>query len=204
MGAWLAFLLSGAHHVREREGGRDVTGGGPAQTPAPSLNSRSLSEIRTGALTKQEVLTEWGEWLSRSWSWDWWVTLTFDPRKIESASSTHTAVGWSQSDRFWHEWLGAAVGDSQSAESVLPSVYWLRGREPNPWRYGTHFHALVGGVPTGTSRSAAWAAWFERHGMARVEPYDPMRGAGFYVSKYVVKQLGDLTFSPNAGDYKRE
>lgn len=179
-----------------------MPGGMSGATPAPSLNSRSLPADRSGWLTKREVQDSWGDWLSKSWRWDWWVTLTFDQRKLEQGSSTHTAVGWSQSDRFWREWLRDSVGDSESSDGLVPSVYWLRGREPNPYRYGTHFHALVGGVPTDTSRRLAWEAWFKRHGMARVEPYDPTKGAGFYVSKYVTKTLGDLTFSPNAGRFQ--
>lgn len=170
-----------------------------ATDSGPSLNSRSLS---AGWLSKKEVLTEWGDWLSRTWRWDWWVTLTYDPKRVPSSNGTHTAVGWGLSDRHFHDWLADSVGDSESAESIIPSVYWLRGREPNPWRYGTHFHALIGGVPMGTSRQRAWGAWFKEHGLARIEPYDPTRGAGFYVSKYVVKQLGDLTFSPNAGSFQ--
>ncbi len=169
----------------------------------PSLNSRSLPCSQgDGWLSKREVMDSWGDWLSRTWSWDWWVTLTYDPRKVEAASSTHTATGWAASQRDWTRWLGESVGDAASAESVLPGVYWLRGREPNPWRYGTHFHALIGGVPTGTSRRLAWEKWFEPHGMARIEPYDPRRGAGWYVSKYVIKQLGDIQFSPNIGNFQ--
>lgn len=161
----------------------------------PSSNSRSLpSEGLT--LSREEVKGAWGEWLSR-WQWDWWVTLTYDPKRRPSASATHTAVGWSLSNRHWHEWLAEAVGDSSGSSPWPGSPFWVRGREPNPWRYGTHFHALVGGVGTDTSRKRAWESWFIKHGLARIEPYDPRRGAGYYVSKYVIKELGDITFSPN-------
>lgn len=171
----------------------------PADTVAgadsgPSSNSRSLPNSGSDPLSRSEVLGAWGDWLNR-YEWDWWVTLTYDPKRAPNGRGGHTAVGWSLSERHWHEWLGQSVGDSQGSASVLPSTYWVRGREPNPYRYGTHFHALVGGVPMGTSRRAAWAAWFEQHGMARIEQYDPRRGAGWYVSKYVVKQLGDIQFS---------
>jgi hypothetical protein len=175
----------------------------PAGGSGPSLNSRSLPVTSDGWLSKAEVLTSWGDWLSTRWEWDWWVTLTYDPKRRPSGSATHTAVGWGLSDRHFHEWLAEAVGDSEGSESVLPAPFWLRGREPNKFRYGTHFHALVGGVGTDTSRRRAWEAWFQKHGMARVERYDPARGAGFYVSKYVVKQLGDLQFSRNAGQYMK-
>jgi hypothetical protein len=83
------------------------------------------------------------------------------------------------------------------------SAYWVRGREPNPYRYGTHFHALIGGLPEDVRRTDAWRWWFERHGMARIEPYNPAWGAGRYLSKYVVKELGDITFSPNLGEFAK-
>jgi len=57
-----------------------------------------------------------------------------------------------------------------------------------------HFHALITGV-AGLRRDEAWAWWFERYGLARILPYDRNLGAGFYLCKYVVKELGDIQFS---------
>lgn len=158
----------------------------------------------------REVLkAEWGQWLSRDWDWDWWVTLTYDMRaetgKFRPASPTHTAVGWARSEQDWDNWL-ASVSERAAKDAPMESPYWFRGREPNKHRYGTHFHALVG-FPEGVKyagRSVAWREWFTAHGNARIEPYDPSRGAGFYVAKYVTKELGDLQFSPNAGQYRKD
>lgn len=186
----------------------------------PSSNGRGLPKstrltreaaIRSSQPPKrQEVLTQWGDWIKQT-HWDWWVTLTFNPGQRPSGSATHSMVGWALSDRYWGEWLNRLGADE--------TLYWLRGREPNPWRRGTHFHALVGGVSTDVVRTRAWADWSasqkaaeyrarqgmtgmgpkaEGLGMCRVEPYDPRRGAGYYVSKYVVKELGDIRFSENA------
>lgn len=162
--------------------------------------------MRLGAsdpLSKGVVLSEWGDWLSSRWDWSWWVTLTYDPRKHASASASHTSVGWARSDADWSAWLDGLCADAARAGDPLDPPYWFRGREPNPYRYGTHFHALIGNVPERVSRREAWRRWFDAHGMARVEPYDPARGAGWYVSKYVVKQLGDWTFSENAGAWMK-
>jgi hypothetical protein len=145
-------------------------------------------------LPKEVVKEHWGDWLSQ-WRWDWWVTLTFDQKRVGSATSTHTGAGWSLSDRYWYEWLAWAVPNA--------SPYWVRAREPNKSHYGTHFHALVGAVPTATRRTAAFGEWKRRHGVARIEPYDPLQGAGYYVSKYVVKQLGDIQFSANFAEERQ-
>lgn len=146
------------------------------------------------------VLDEWGRWLDSRWRWDWFATLTFDQSKAGTGS--HDVVGWSLSRRYWDEW---ATGIAERAG--LPGIYWFRGREPNKNNRGTHFHALIGGVED-LRRSDAWSAW-SRHGFARILPYGedhegkPLQGAARYVSKYVVKELGDLEFSPDAGLYMR-
>jgi hypothetical protein len=36
-----------------------------------------------------------------------------------------------------------------------------------------------------------WHDWFERHGRAHIDRFDPKRGATHYVTKYVSKQLAD-------------
>lgn len=142
--------------------------------------------------SKGGVLAEWGGWLDRQWSWDWFVTATFDPTK-DTTGGTHSVVGWGLSAKYWDEWIAKL-----EVQAGFGAVHWFRGREPNPYRLGTHFHALVGGVGT-LSRRDAWASWHDEHGMARILPYEPRMGAARYVAKYVAKELGDLTFSPNAG-----
>jgi hypothetical protein len=150
-------------------------------------------------VAKEVVKDAWGDWLSTDWTWDWWVTHTFDPRKLVPGSASHTAIGWQRSQACWDAWL-SEITDGLGLDG-LSTVYWFRGREPNPFRYGTHFHALIGGVKT-VSRRDAWRSWFDRNGHSRIEPYDPARGAGWYVAKYVVKELGELRFSDNAGQFR--
>jgi hypothetical protein len=71
---------------------------------------------------------------------------------------------------------------------------WVRGMEYQHWRGVPHFHALLSGVKD-LRRDEAWQWWFKRFGMARILPYDRQLGAGFYLCKYVVKELGDIQFS---------
>lgn len=156
---------------------------------------------------KGVVKEAWGSWLSDNWTWDWWATLTFDQvtqakgGRFVPGSANHTLVGWQRSSDCWDHWLSQITDGRELAG--LPTPYWFRGREPNPNHRGTHFHALIGGVAD-LSRRDAWREWFESNGICRIEPYDVRRGAGWYVAKYVVKQLGDLTFSPNAGRHMRD
>lgn len=153
------------------------------------------------AVGRKEVNREWGDWLNHQWSWDWFVTLTHDNSERALGNGTRTVVGWRASvqrwDRWWEEVESLRVGPGPA--------YWVRAREPNPWRKGTHFHALVGGVGSEASRRRAWAAWFARgYGLARILPYDPTLGAAHYLAKYVVKELGDVQFSDGLGLLRKE
>jgi hypothetical protein len=108
----------------------------------------------------------------------------------------HDLVGWRLSDERYREWVG-----NLEARTALGSVYWVRSRERNPYRRGCHFHGLVGGVGS-LSRRDAWREWFERNGMARIEPIrsvDSRAAVVAYVSKYVLKEDGEMMFSDNAG-----
>jgi hypothetical protein len=150
---------------------------------------------------KGGVLDSWGRWLDTGWTWDWFATLTFDQSKAEGIG--HDVIGWGLSARYWDEWVGKLT-----EQTGMPGLYWVRGREPNPANRGTHFHALIGGAEH-LSRREAWGDWKSRHGFARILPYGrdevgrPVEGAARYISKYVVKELGDITFSPNLGLMKR-
>jgi len=154
---------------------------------------------------RKEALSQWGDWLSTHWDWDLFVTLTHDNSEAALGRGTRTIVGWSASSDRWDQWLDESVIPRirRSAGGLPGSPYWVRGREPNPWRKGTHFHALIGGVGD-IDRRAIWRDWFAQpedgglgFGLARILPYEPSRGAAHYLTKYVVKDLGDIVFSGN-------
>ncbi len=160
-------------------------------------------------LDRKETLREWGDWLSTEWHWCAFVTLTHDNSENALGRGTRNIVGWKASADRWDSWLTETVEPMSRPAAGLASVWWVRGREPNPWRKGTHFHALVGGIcgecsGADVSRRAMWAGWFDKgYGLARILPYEPSRGAAHYLTKYVVKELGDVVFSPNLGLHRR-
>jgi hypothetical protein len=117
---------------------------------------------------------DYAEWLNKE-HWTHWATLTFKlVPSVESAARS-----------FWKWWDGLHDDSHNSRES---SFFFcveegrLFGR--------VHLHALLF-IPMGP----AWTSylegkWRQRYGIAQVRDYDPTRGAGSYVSKYVVK--GDV------------
>ena len=149
---------------------------------------------KSEGISQAELKQAWGTWLTelgdRNGGWDWWATLTFRDRTEQEISQGWTKVGWNYSqgalDRFM-SFLRDLRGIGEPT--------WVRGREYQTWRGVPHFHCLIGGVDH-LRRDQAWSWWFTRYGIARIEPYDRSLGAGFYLCKYVTKELGDIQFSP--------
>lgn len=147
-----------------------------------------------GTISQASLKQAWGDWLTeigdRAGGWDWWVTLTFRDRTQEEIARGWTKIGWQYSANAWAKFvkeIGAMKG--------LNDLWWCAGRETQYWRGVPHFHALIGGVDK-LRRDEAWHWWFTNYGMARILPYDQQLGAGYYLCKYVVKELGDIRFSP--------
>jgi len=143
--------------------------------------------------TTQDLKQAWGTWLTElgdsAGGWDWWATLTF--RDPPQNNRNWTKPGWGYTGRAWKGFV-ANLGLTKG----LHDVSWVRGREYQHWRGVPHFHGLIAGVKN-LRRDEAWAWWFERYGIARIEPYNHELGAGFYLCKYVTKELGDIQFSQN-------
>lgn len=174
--------------------------------------------------TRQELMQAWGNWMTeignRIGGWDWYATLTFrdpcDPRR-----PNWTKPGWSYTGFAWidfQQYLGLGFGllqplpegaltkkgtirrdlglkDAQELmDTATAGIKWVRGRELQRERDVSHFHALISGV-SNMRRDEAWAWWFKRYGLARILPYDVTRGAGYYLCKYVTKELGEIEFS---------
>lgn len=148
---------------------------------------------------KAELKQAWGGFLTelgdKAGGWDWWATLTFRDPPYKAVG--WTKVGWNYTGKAWDTFtreLGLRKG--------LHDLTWVRGREYQHWRGVPHFHALIGGVE-GLRRMDMVDWWFQEYGIARIMPYDRGQGAGYYLCKYVVKELGDIQFSPNMAGLTR-
>lgn len=110
--------------------------------------------------------------------------MTF--RDPEPNSRGWTRPGWAWAKRGW--------GDFQKAvRPALGPLAWVRGFEIQKWRGAPHIHALVGNLDNKRyAEVGLW--WWQAYGLCKIEEYDPARGAGFYLCKYVTKELADLDF----------
>lgn len=142
---------------------------------------------------RSELGQAWGEWLSGLALWQWWVTLTFrDPGP--------NTRGW---DRPGWAWAKRGWADFQSAtRPAVGRLVWVRGFEVHRWRGAPHIHALVGGLDSlRYAEVGLW--WWQHYGLCHIEEYNAHRGAGYYLCKYVSKQIADIEFGgltrPNGG-----
>ena len=128
---------------------------------------------------------ELGNWLTQGWTWDWFTTQTF----------ADEAIGYGRANASWQAWLNSLRLTCKVKGLGRP--YYVRATEYQENRPGrpVHFHALIGGV--GDTRRLLFKDMWELDGFARVVKYDPERGAGFYLGKYLCKPGCDLRFSNN-------
>ena len=144
----------------------------------------------------QDIKAAWGDFVDqvggRKGGWDWFTTLTFRDRTPAEQALGWTKVGWSYSDKACTAFLGH-LGELKG----MNDLWWCKAREIQPWRGVPHWHLLVGGVEE-LKRMELVDWWHgQGYGFARVLPYQAELGARFYLCKYVTKELGDISFSPN-------
>jgi len=135
--------------------------------------------------TDQDLKQVWGEWISGLAEWDWFVTMTFrDPRP---SAGTWTKPGWGLAKKAWRNFLEVST-------PAIDARQWVRCFEVQKWRGVPHIHALVAGVDPSVRRMDMVDWCWREYGMARVLQYDPGLGAGYYLCKYLTKELGDIDF----------
>lgn len=122
--------------------------------------------------------------LHETYPWDWFATLTFARDTITSAGAQYC----------FRRYLDSA------ARAGVSVPYAFRADEYGPVHGRYHLHALVGnvshlrvfcGVLLNRGDWGKSCCWVHRWpcGHARIYPYDPQRGAHFYLSKYVTKEF---------------
>ena len=130
--------------------------------------------------------------------WAWFFTGTFGYR-------ARTPAVW----RCWHRYLqrirksmkgpvdrneyGDIPDDAYEDVELASFAVMERGK----LRGTPHLHAFVAGVED-LPRAYWWKDWFDRTGRAELLPYDPTRGAAYYLTKYVLKEASEL------GEYELE
>lgn len=114
----------------------------------------------------------WVDLLNR-YNWDWFATLTF--RDLPKSFAAVNQV---------KKWLTAIQKDEKRAIGYFMATEWFKTREC------PHFHLLMGNLED-VRRDKWWQVWFTWYGRNRILPYDKEKGAGYYLTKYVIKEEND-------------
>jgi hypothetical protein len=119
----------------------------------------------------------WADFLDRLGPWEWYTTHTF-----------REEIHPEQADRRYNRFIrniNQALFGKRFVEQGK-GIYHVKAIEYQ--RRGViHFHTLMGGGVSKLRRLTWMDIWYEDNGQARIEPYDPNRGARGYLSKYVSK-----------------
>ena len=133
----------------------------------------------------QELRDSWTDWLS-TFHWDHFATLTFaQPRTEASARRAFAKYVRSVRQFTYGDPVGYFVGYEHGTFGRLHLHALMRTTTPQP-------DLAAGGVPCARQAlpdTLLWRLWYDSFGRAKVETYDPRRGAAGYVSKYVTKRL---------------
>ena len=97
-----------------------------------------------------------------------------DPR------GTWTRPGWAFTAKAWRLF----TQEIEQMRFVTLPLGELKGRKPITWIRCRELRRMD---------LVDW--WFQRYRIARILAYDRQLGAGFYICKYVSKELGDIQFS---------
>lgn len=188
---------------------------GDAQAFDPRAALRALQELRA----EQDLADNWRDHYERldaprrAWAdllmrqpWHWFATLTFKPQHEGRGGGIHPEKGEKafrllassiNRDIYGPRWHKRKLADNQ----LHGGVVWAVGQEFH--KSGRiHYHALLACQERDLSdvaRRLSWMDWwFERFGIARIEPPKAQEDVAGYVSKYVVKD-GEISLSPNFG-----
>ncbi len=132
------------------------------------------------------VKQAWGDWLSENWNWEWYATLTFRDN-----------VGVVRANSLWQMWYKQLITATRRDVQYVRFTEWQRNRGI------PHYHVLM--LNLKHVRRLTWLdRWVDLAGWARIHKYNPNKGAAYYLTKYITKQTGEVTFSEGLREFARD
>lgn len=131
------------------------------------MKHQTVTDFTTSYNQVKSLRNTWVSFL-KCYNWDWFATLTF-----KSFPTTYTAQNKLK------RWLRAIESQEKRKIGYYKAMEFTKVGVP-------HFHLLMGNLD-GVRRDKYWESWFRENGRARILPYNSKLGAGYYLTKYVVK-----------------
>jgi len=129
--------------------------------------NRSINKCNRSNRQVNPLRLAWVNLLNR-YNWDWFATLTF--KDLPKTYTAHNRV---------NRWLNTLEKQEKRKIGYYKGMEFTKQGVP-------HFHLLMGNLE-GVRRDKYWGLWFTQNGRARILPYEPNLGAGYYLTKYIVK-----------------
>jgi hypothetical protein len=128
-------------------------------------------------MDKTQITQAAGDWLNQ-YSWDWFVTLTFE----NPVTRTEAFKRFNR----WKVQLKKAAGSRIEYVMVIED-HKYRGSIP-------HLHILLSGAEQENPRK--WQQeWYRTNGLCKVEIYNPHRGASYYLGGKLADGNAEVKFS---------
>jgi hypothetical protein len=137
---------------------------------------------------KFELSQAWAKFLDRpELHWSWYGHFTFEGYPSMEQSSKV----W----KLFTKKINIAAQGRNFWKRPEDSITYARATEYQS-RGSLHYHALLGNIPDKVSHMEFKEVWYDLAGIARIYPYEPHRGAEYYMSKssYAWKQ-GEIDLS---------
>jgi hypothetical protein len=149
----------------------------------PAVERRNPPDDRAGS--RAEVMNAYGEWIGGLASWNFFASLTHDPRRLVGAPGRdrqgYTRVGIQRHRRLVHDWF------FEDVRRLDPSARWWSETELH--KSGQpHEHGLLA-VRVRAPVGDMMAAWFDRAGAFDRQPLEGVT-ATFSAARYVAKYTG--------------
>lgn len=117
------------------------------------------------------------------YDWDWFATLTFKNR-----------IGEGYANEDWSSFCKELRHKTGHRVEFVRVTEWQKRKVP-------HYHSLISNV-RGVDPREMQEWWYNHFGIARILPYQPKRGALYYLGKYLLKDNGKVVVS--RGLYKSQ
>ena len=180
----------------------------PVGSDWAARNSGSRSADDAGVLAplphiKVRIKQGWTD-LIQGYKWDWFCTLTFDPKRHAAPNGLVHPEKAFKCFRYFINCLNRELYGRRWKKHGQ-GVYWVLAFEPQ--KSGLlHFHALIAGSAdlNESARRFYWMDfWNKEFGFAKIEVPTGQEQVSAYCSKYVSKG-GEIEFSDNLGKVPRQ
>jgi len=131
------------------------------------LKNKTVINFTTSYNQVKSLRNTWVSLLNR-YNWDWFATLTF--KGLPTTYTAHNRL---------NRWLVTLARQEKRRIGYYIAMELTKAGVP-------HFHLLMGNLD-GVRRDKYWNIWFRENGRARILPYNSKLGAGYYLTKYVIK-----------------